>query len=40
MLDFIAGVGPASERLGEWLDAHPWVGVAALLAGLLAASVV
>ena len=25
MLDFIVGVGPASERVGEFLDAHPWV---------------
>lgn len=23
MLDFICGVGPASERVGTWLDAHP-----------------
>ena len=22
--DLVLGVGPASERLGAWLDARPW----------------
>lgn len=24
VLDFIVGVGPASERMGAWLDENPW----------------
>lgn len=37
ILEFLAGCGPASERMGEWLDAHPYVALALFVGfGLLA----
>ena len=37
ILEFLAGCGPASERMGEWLDAHPGacLAIIALLAVLV-----
>lgn len=36
LLDFIVGVGPDSERLGAWLDAHPGAALALMLLAAIA----
>lgn len=37
VLEFLAGEGDLSHRMGEWLDAHPYVELALFLAfGLMA----
>ena len=36
MLEFLCGVGPASDRLSAWLSRHPGVCAAAMLLGALA----
>ena len=37
---FFAGVGGSSRALGEWLDAHPWAALAAVVAAPLIAAAV
>lgn len=36
LLEFLCGVGPASEGLGAWLDAHPAAAAALMLLCALA----
>lgn len=36
LLEFLCGVGPESERVGMWLDAHPAAAVALMLLCALA----
>lgn len=36
LLEFLAGVGPDSERAQRWLDAHPAVALAVMLLCALA----
>lgn len=38
ILDFIAGTHPAARRMGEWLEEHHAVALAAFVAGMLLAS--
>lgn len=35
-LDLVLGVGPESERLGAWLDAHPWAAAIVMALAALA----
>lgn len=39
ILEFLAGTHPAARRAGEWLEEHPGVALAVLVAGMLLASV-
>ena len=40
MLEFLCGVGPASEWARRWLDAHPWASAVAILLAVLVAGCV